>query len=60
VGTHDWHKFITPDELADLISRAGLEQFDARGFVFNPVSWSWSISERDLSVNYVTASRKPN
>ena len=28
------------------------------GFVFNPVSWRWSISDRDLSVNYVTASVK--
>jgi 2-polyprenyl-6-hydroxyphenyl methylase/3-demethylubiquinone-9 3-methyltransferase len=32
---------------------------DRKGFVFNPVSWSWSISPRDLSVNYVTASTKP-
>jgi 2-polyprenyl-6-hydroxyphenyl methylase / 3-demethylubiquinone-9 3-methyltransferase len=26
--------------------------------VFNPVSWAWSLSDRDLSVNYVTASVK--
>ena len=32
---------------------------DRKGFVFNPVSWSWSLSDRDLSVNYVTASTKP-
>ncbi len=55
-GTHDWSKFITPDELYDLLSRAGLEPVDKRGFVFNPVSWSWRMSDRDLSVNYVTAS----
>jgi len=55
-GTHDWAKFITPDELFDLLSNAGLEPVDRKGFVFNPVSWAWSISERDLSVNYVTAS----
>ena len=30
----------------------------ATGFVFNPISWSWSLSDRDLSVNYVTASVK--
>jgi 2-polyprenyl-6-hydroxyphenyl methylase/3-demethylubiquinone-9 3-methyltransferase len=28
--------------------------------VFNPVTWGWSISPRDLSVNYVTASTKPS
>ena len=58
-GTHDWNKFITPDELYDLLRQAGLEPVDRKGFVFNPVSWSWSVSDRDLSVNYVTASRKP-
>ncbi len=58
-GTHDWHKFITPDELFDLIANAGLTPVDRKGFVFNPLLWSWSISDRDLSVNYVTASTKP-
>jgi 2-polyprenyl-6-hydroxyphenyl methylase/3-demethylubiquinone-9 3-methyltransferase len=54
-GTHDWKKFITPDELFDLMRRAGLDPVDRKGFVFNPVSWQWRISDRDLSVNYVTA-----
>ncbi|WP_425046880.1 bifunctional 2-polyprenyl-6-hydroxyphenol methylase/3-demethylubiquinol 3-O-methyltransferase UbiG [Primorskyibacter sp. S87] len=58
-GTHEWSKFITPDELYDLLSKAGLNPVDRKGFVFNPVSWSWRISPRDLSVNYVTASVKP-
>ena len=58
-GTHEWHKFITPDELFALISNAGLKPVDSKGFVFNPLLWSWSISDQDLSVNYVTASIKP-
>ncbi len=58
-GTHEWSKFITPDELFDLLSQAGLTPVDRKGFVFNPLLWSWSISDRDLSVNYVTASTKP-
>lgn len=58
-GTHEWHKFITPDELFDLISIAGLKPVDHKGFVFNPILWNWSISDQDLSVNYVTASVKP-
>ena len=57
-GTHDWAKFITPDELCDLIRRAGLDPVDRKGMVFNPLGWSWSLSDRDLSVNYVTASVK--
>ena len=59
-GTHEWSKFITPDELFDLMSQAGLTPVDRKGFVFNPVSWSWKISDRDLSVNYVTAAVKPS
>jgi len=58
-GTHDWQKFITPDELYTLLSSAGLTPVDRKGFVFNPLSWSWALSPRDLSVNYVTASVKP-
>ncbi|GLO76123.1 ubiquinone biosynthesis O-methyltransferase [Phaeobacter italicus] len=58
-GTHEWSKFITPDELFDLLSKAGLTPVDRKGFVFNPIFWSWSLSDRDLSVNYVTASTKP-
>ncbi|KPP86462.1 MAG: 3-demethylubiquinone-9 3-O-methyltransferase [Rhodobacteraceae bacterium HLUCCO07] len=58
-GTHEWNKFIKPDELFDLLEQAGLRPVDKKGFVFNPISWRWSISERDLSVNYVTASLRP-
>lgn len=58
-GTHQWSKFITPDELAELIRKAALDPVDRKGFVFNPLSWQWRLSDRDLSVNYVTASVKP-
>ncbi|MEP5154816.1 bifunctional 2-polyprenyl-6-hydroxyphenol methylase/3-demethylubiquinol 3-O-methyltransferase UbiG [Planktotalea sp.] len=58
-GTHEWNKFITPDELAELLTNSGVTPVDRKGFVFNPILWSWSLSSRDLSVNYVTASTKP-
>jgi 2-polyprenyl-6-hydroxyphenyl methylase / 3-demethylubiquinone-9 3-methyltransferase len=59
-GTHDWNKFITPDELFDLLRRAGLDPVDRKGMVFNPLGWSWSLSARDLGCNYVTTSlRRP-
>ena len=58
-GTHDWNKFITPDELFGLLEEAGLKPVDRKGFVFNKLTWNWSISAQDLSVNYVTASIKP-
>lgn len=58
-GTHEWAKFITPDELFGLLSRAGMEPVDRKGYQFNPITWGWRISDRDLSVNYVTAAVKP-
>ena len=58
-GTHDWNKFITPDELFALLTEAGLLPVDRKGFVFDKIRWSWSLSATDLSVNYVTASLKP-
>ncbi len=59
-GTHDWSKFITPDELEWLLQSAGFEPVDRKGFVFNPIAWTWSISARDLSVNYASAALKPS
>ena len=58
-GTHEWNKFITPDELFDLLKTAGLNPVDRKGFKFDFLGWSWSISDSDMSVNYVTASLKP-
>jgi len=58
-GTHDWNRFITPDELFELLKNAGLDPVDRKGFTFDPIAWSWSLSDRDLSVNYVTTSLKP-
>ncbi|MCC5973795.1 MAG: bifunctional 2-polyprenyl-6-hydroxyphenol methylase/3-demethylubiquinol 3-O-methyltransferase UbiG [Rubellimicrobium sp.] len=55
-GTHDWAKFITPDELFGMLTTAGLTPVDRKGMVFNPLTWSWLLSASDLSVNYVTAS----
>lgn len=58
-GTHEWSKFITPDELYELLRGAGLEPVDRQGFVFDFPRWGWKMSDRDLSVNYVTTSRRP-
>ena len=57
-GTHDWSKFITPDELTNLLSDSGLQLIDKKGFSFDKFFWTWSISSKDLSINYVTTSVK--
>lgn len=57
-GTHDWNRFITPDELAGLAQGAGLAVADRRGMVFNPLTFGWRLSDRDLSVNYLLTARR--
>ena len=58
-GTHDWAKFLTPDELFALLAAAGLAPVDRQGMVYDPLRRSWSLSARDLGVNYVTTSLRP-
>jgi len=52
-GTHDWNRFVTPDEMSGLMTGAGLSCVDRTGMVFDPLAWSWHLSDRDLSVNYL-------
>ncbi|MCE0506351.1 bifunctional 2-polyprenyl-6-hydroxyphenol methylase/3-demethylubiquinol 3-O-methyltransferase UbiG [Roseivivax sp. GX 12232] len=58
-GTHDWAKFITPDELEAMLSGAGLDVVDRKGMVFDPIRWDWSLSPNDLSVNYAMTALVP-
>jgi 2-polyprenyl-6-hydroxyphenyl methylase/3-demethylubiquinone-9 3-methyltransferase len=54
-GTHDWSKFITPENLNTLLESAGLTPVDLKGFVYNPIADTWRINADDLAVNYVAA-----
>ncbi len=56
VGTHDWNRFIKPEEMKNLTGQAGLSVVDTKGFVFNPLLSEWSVSSGDFDVNYVTTS----
>lgn len=58
-GTHDWRRFVTPEEIMRMQNNAGLEPVDCKGFIFNPLSRDWKLSGRDTSVNYVSAARRP-
>ena len=57
-GTHDWRKFVRPSELASGLRAQGIDVDDVRGMVFNPIAGTWSLSERDLEVNYLLAGHK--
>lgn len=56
-GTHDWHKFVTPDELAAAVTRHGLAVTERTGVVYNPLRDEWRQAT-DLSVNYILAATR--
>ena len=58
-GTHDWRRFVTPEELGAMIDAAGLEEVDRRGVVFVPWTGAWRLSPRDLDVNYLATAVAP-
>jgi 2-polyprenyl-6-hydroxyphenyl methylase/3-demethylubiquinone-9 3-methyltransferase len=59
VGAHQWDKFVTPDELRAHLTAAGLSPGAAAGVVYDPLADRWSLSARDLDVNYMLAAAKP-
>jgi 2-polyprenyl-6-hydroxyphenyl methylase / 3-demethylubiquinone-9 3-methyltransferase len=54
-GTHDWKKFIKPEELDRALEEAGFKRTSLSGIVFNPLRAAWGLSETDLSVNYMAS-----
>lgn len=57
-GTHQWERFVTPDELARHIAAAGLIPPRLMGFVYNPFRDAWSLAA-DTDVNYLASAAKP-
>jgi 2-polyprenyl-6-hydroxyphenyl methylase/3-demethylubiquinone-9 3-methyltransferase len=56
-GTHQWEKFITPDELGRFFTAAGLKPVETIGVSYYPFR-GWTRSQ-DLSVNYLSLARRP-
>jgi len=57
-GTHQWEKFIKPDELEAWLTASGLKQLDRTGVAYNPFSGEWRRA-RDMDVNYMLVAQKP-
>ena len=57
VGTHDWNKFLKPEELEKILNNKEFITEDVKGFNYNLILNKWKLSD-DLSVNYVICSRK--
>ena len=57
IGTHDWNKFIKPEELEKKLSSANFSTIDVKGLEFNPLFNKWKQSD-NLSVNYIICSKR--
>ena len=57
IGTHDWNKFIKPEELEKKLNFENFKTKNIEGLEFNPFLSSWKRSN-NLSVNYIICSEK--
>ena len=57
IGTHDWNKFIKPEEMQKKLLDIKFSTNDIKGLEFNPIFNKWKRSE-NLSVNYIICSLK--
>ncbi len=56
-GTHQWDKFVTPNELEIAIAQAGLRIIDQTGVIYNLLADRWQLST-DTDVNYMVVAEK--
>ena len=57
IGTHDWEKFITPNELENFANKNQFDLLDTLGIKYNLLNGVWKFNS-DVSVNYITTLKK--
>jgi len=57
IGTHDWKKFISPNDIINKVSKHFLTHIETKGVTFNPFKNKWSLSS-DTDVNYMCYFKK--
>ena len=57
IGTHDWNKFLKPEELEQKMSGKNFKTIEIKGLSYNPIFNKWKKTD-DLSVNYIISSHK--
>jgi len=56
-GTHQWDKFVTPNELEIALELAGLRVIDDAGVIYNPLADRWRLAD-DTDVNYMLTAER--
>ena len=57
IGTHDWNKFLKPEELVEKISKFNFKIENIKGLEFNIITNKQKKGE-NLSVNYIITGKK--
>jgi 2-polyprenyl-6-hydroxyphenyl methylase/3-demethylubiquinone-9 3-methyltransferase len=57
IGTHDWEKFVKPEDLKKILSKNNLKLEKLDGMNFNIIKDEWNVSS-DTSINYIVKSIK--
>ena len=57
IGTHDWEKFVRPEDLKKILSKNNLKLEKLEGMNFNIIKDEWTVSS-DTSINYIVKSIK--
>jgi 2-polyprenyl-6-hydroxyphenyl methylase/3-demethylubiquinone-9 3-methyltransferase len=57
IGTHDWEKFVKPEDLKKILNKNNLKLEKLDGMNFNIINDQWSVSS-DTSINYIVKSIK--
>ena len=57
IGTHDWEKFVKPEDLKNILSKNNLQIEKIDGMNFDILKDEWNIS-KDTSINYIAKSLK--
>ena len=57
IGTHDWQKFVRPEDLKKILNKNNFKFAKLDGMNFNVIKDEWNISS-DTSINYIIKSVK--
>ena len=57
IGTHDWEKFVKPEDLKKILNKNNLKLEKLDGMNFNIIKDEWTVSS-DTSINYIVKSIK--
>ena len=57
IGTHEWNKFLKPNEIHEKLKKLNFENIETDGFNFNLFLQNWKKS-KDCSVNYIIVAKK--